>query len=176
MDNVFNTIKMGNPVKVFNFNNSSTDHPVESITGMYLAVRIGGGKTELMNMLVPKAVMNDLTDNSLLLFDRRHVYEVCLILDPILEWFQKAKYISNKDIIQEIFNTTIKCMTYAEFKSSINMLISKYKSVLPDYLYDSFQIVMEYIWFIPYNGINEIYTDAIEFYKKEKGITDESNN
>lgn len=175
MDDIFNTIKMGNPVKLFNFD--AKNNPVETIIGLYLNIcLLNDNADKIKNALEPKIVIDDMTDDSLLIFDKRHIYEVCLILNAVLDGFKKNKYIINKDLIKKIFNITSECITYAEFKSIILKLISEYKDTLPEPIYNNFKIMMGYIWFIPYNGFIEIYTDAEKLYKKEKGIKDETDN
>lgn len=170
------TIKMSAPVKVFNF--KSEDNPTQTIIGLYLTTLFVKDPDDLLVKLKNKSEMEGINDKSLLLFDRRHVYEVCGIINGILEYFESAVWISDRSMISELFNLTSKCMTYAEFKSSIMAIVSRFKPVLPYPVYESFRIVMQYIWFIPYSGMNELYTEATEAYNKGKESlkNEESNN
>lgn len=168
VNNMFNSIKMTSPVKVFDFNIES--NPMGSIIGLYLTTMIND-TNKLSNVLRSKVVMDDITDESLLFFDKRHVYEVCTIINGMLEYFEKLNAISERnDIIRQLFNITSSCMSYKDFKSNISILISAY--TMPTYQYLSgnlINIVLNYIWFIPYNGLNELYNEAVEFYNNEKG-------
>ena len=105
-NNIFgnNNITLTNPVKVFNF--ESRDNQISSIIAAYLAVHLNNIDS-LKEILLPKTKMNDVTDHSLLFFDKRHAYEVCCILDGILDYFQEHSYIlatNRRNLIKQIFN------------------------------------------------------------------------
>ena len=181
MEEMFNTIKLGNPVKVFYFNNEKM--PQASSSGMYLLMyMIKQDKSELEKILKSKVVMDDITgDDQLLMFDKRHIYEICGILYPIFKFLcdgldKLREEYDEKRVIKCIFNMTNNCLSYKEFKEQISYMLTAYKKYLPDYAYDGLKIIMDYIWFIPYNGLNDLFNEAADLYQKEMKVKEQKEN
>lgn len=177
-NNIFgnNNITLTNPVKVFNF--ESKDNPISSIVAAYLAVHLNNIDS-LKEILLPKTKMNDVTDHSLLFFDKRHAYEVCCILDGILDYFQGHSYIlvtNRRNFIKQIFNITNECNSYSDFKFNIKTAVTEHLSLLPKQFFNAFLIILEYIWFIPYTGITELYIAAENLYNEEIKKENGENN
>ena len=160
------SIKAGSPVHKINF----TLECPNAVVGMYL-MTIDNTK-EYLDKIVDR---EDLNDNTLLVFESRHVVECCQIIYGCLNLLKninmyrmkyevfidmvidtlltKPSYYKNID--KELINLTYNC---------IHIDIDKREEA--SLFYNKFFNIMRSIWFIPYGKIDETAKEAIEVFQK----------
>lgn len=159
------TINATCPIHKINFNLENNN----AIAGMYLVVM--EDPKSYLNKIVDK---KDLNDNTLLVFQSRHVVECCQIiygciriLDGVKMAKVSAEYVINK-LITALLTTPIFYYSFTlEIGNIINAAVINPKSDVEIATYNKFKSIMENIWFVPYAGIDNIAKEAIEEFKKE---------
>lgn len=167
-------IKAGTPVHKINF---TIDNP-NAIIGMYL-IAMNDMETYLKKLVD----LSDTSDNTLLVFESRHVIECCQIIYGCMDilntinFFDK-KYYSSRAVIGNIVKILLSKPIYYNdameaLEDSVTFIIAtysdspntkEYEKMRKKYLY-----LIKNIWFIPYAHIDNIAADAKKYFE-------ESNN
>ena len=160
-----NKIMANAPVNKINFN---LENP-NAVAGMYLLL-IEDTKKYLDGLVDKK----DLNDNTLLVFQSRHVVECCQIIYGCMKALEGIKMtkVSPEYIIDKIISALLtKPIFYNKFSSEMDFIITScLLTPVPDdkiIISKKFKYIMENIWFVPYGSIDNIAKEAIEEYKKE---------
>lgn len=163
---VFNTIKTGSPVHVINLDINNPN----AVVGMYLITL--NNTRDFMKSYIKKPNAND---NSILVFESRHVSECIQILYgvfcPLI-----SMQIYEEPFIRELLVNTMQYLlkyphTYAEFKNKLKEItekIHKETSDNEDYerVINNLYYIINNIWYISYYDIDQILEKATEEYKK----------
>ena len=160
-------IKAGSPVHKINF----TLECPNAVVGMYLITM------EDAKSYIDKAADEaDLNDDTLLVFESRHVVECCQIIYgciSILKGINLIRYNQNI-IINHITNALLPApLFYSNMVTEIDYIIDSCIDAVAFNNYDngekileSFNHIMKNIWFVPYGKIDEMAKEAIEEFKK----------
>lgn len=164
------------PVNIFNLD--ITQHPKSSLIGMYLMCL---SSDEINRELGKMAIINNLSDNSILFFDRHHIIEICAIFTGAVSLLRDANTL-NGTTNESIQNTSIidfitKIAEYISIPhkyTDISNFMSSAISSLSDELINyndskSFvrlRAIANKIWFVPYNNLDEITSMAKDQYEK----------
>jgi len=160
-------IKAGSPVHKINF---TLEHP-NAVVGMYLITM-----ENVIPYLDKVADYTDLNNDTLLVFESRHVIECCQIIYGCLSILDKMnmlkysiRFIINK-IIESLltkpsFNDVISDNLHYIAIDCINVREIKNRDVIVNNL----EYILKTIWFIPYGRIDEIAKEAIDEFKKQCG-------
>lgn len=172
---MMNKIKTGNPVHVINFDNYS----VNAIVGFYLV-----SLEDAESFLKDKIDKENIKDDSLLVFESRHVIECCQIIYGCISLMSKYMniYFNSDEIIDKIIDILL--TKPKRYKSVIKELeelfnyhfkeigLSLNNKAAINVLFN-FSYILLNIWFITYAKIDEIGNIAVEEVKssidKEKG-------
>lgn len=170
-------IKAGSPVHKINFTLASPN----AIAGMYLITMRG----DMKSYLDEAADYSDLNDNTLLVFESRHVIECCQIIYGCLNILKGIGMFKASVDYEYIINMIMeKLLTKPSFYSKVNkemgdiaygcITLNNNNQEESKAMYQKFVYIIKNIWFVPYGKIDEIATEAIEEFKKQGGV-DESN-
>ena len=166
-------IKAGSPVHKINFTLESPN----AIVGMYLITM-----KDVESYLDKFVDHSDLNEDTLLVFESRHVVECCQIIYGCLNILKGIGMVKKeyKLIIGDIIKKSLSFPTfYSTFKKS--MLDVNFTAIEnSDYeewkiVYKKFVYILQNIWFVPYGKIDEMAKEAIEEFKKhcEEGENNE---
>ena len=164
-------IKVGSPVHKINFSLESPN----AIVGMYLITKEDGSKKYLDKFVDKSEINND----TLLVFESRHVIECCQIIYGILNVLKGIGMyrLDYKTFINEVIDTTLSKPSY--YTTVINELINIANNCIhaddsrkAAVIYDNFEYILKNIWFVPYGQIDAMAEEAIEEFKKNTGVTD----
>lgn len=159
------TIKAGSPVHKINFSLESPN----AIVGMYLITM-----ENVESYLDKVADYSDLSDNTLLVFESRHVIECCQIIYGCLNMLKGIGMyrMDYKVFINQIIDTLLSKPTYYDhavkelsfITDNYIKLISGEESII---IHKRFAHIMKNIWFVPYGSIDEMANEAIDEFKKQ---------
>lgn len=164
-------IKAGSPVHKINFTLESPN----AVVGMYLITM--ENLEEYLDKVVDKA---DLNDNTLLVFESRHVVECCQIIYGCLNILKSInmineRYYRNGYIYEVIIESVIdkllsRPIFYYDLVYKMNTVVNSYiksdHSKESEKIYKKLLYIMRNIWFVPYGQIDEMANEAIEEFKK----------
>lgn len=160
-------IKAGSPVHKINFNLESPN----AVVGMYL-ITMDNIKSYL-DKVVDRA---DVNEDTLLVFESRHVVECCQIIYGILNVLKGIGIVSKnyKLIIDNIIRKSLSFpMFYSTFeKFMYEVAYTTFDNVdteVAKELYEKFKYILQNIWFVPYGQIDEMAKEAIEEFNKHCG-------
>ena len=161
-------IKAGSPVHKINFTIESPN----AIAGMYLASM--ENITDYLDKIMDR---ENVTDNTLLVFESRHVVECCQIIYGCLTVLNGIGMyrMKHEAFIAEILETLLtKPLFYPTAMKELESLTSNCiriieNSNISEMVYKGFIYIMKNIWFIPYGKIDEIAREAINEFKKQCG-------
>jgi hypothetical protein len=162
------TIKAGSPVHKINFTLASPN----AIAGMYLITM-----NNVESYIDEAADYEDLEDNTLLVFESRHVVECCQIIYGCLNILAGVGMfnLSYETFINEIIDTTLSKPSF--YKTVINELVNIADNLIrvdesneSKLIFNKFTHIIKNIWFVPYGRIDEMATEAIEEFKKQGGV------
>lgn len=168
---VIQEIKAKSPVHITNLDEQSNHIYI----GMYF---IDLNNNDLKNKLQEYSISNNINDFSILFFERRHIEELSKILYGAFSMFNEL----NKDTIISLIFQFIKIL---DKPNIYNIFIQEIKNIMEDFYkkYNTpieikikFELILTYIWFIPYGRIDDIINDINEYYKKNGGNLNENNN
>lgn len=167
IENLINNIKSQPPVHIFNFDIENK----QSIIGMYLMCH---DANKLEEMLKKHAIMDNIKDDTILFFDRRHAVEIASILYGAFS--VTKKYIPNIKLDTFIMENFINIlMNYTNYKQLITKYINGLPNNLPAEPYKRLFIILKYICFIPYGVLDDMLKEAIDIFKKSQEKSDENN-
>ena len=157
-------INTGSPVHKINFSIESPN----SIIGMYLIT-----KPSTEDYLKDKADFKDLTENTLLSFEHRHVVDCCQILYGAMNILENLKILkfSTEFVIDSIITALLtRPLFYKNALQELNIITTRAfnldnKYVDSEKIYKNFKYLMNNIWFVPYGLIDEMINEAIEDFK-----------
>lgn len=168
-------IKAGSPVHKINFTLESPN----AVVGMYLITM-----ENTKEYLDKAADYSQLNENTLLVFESRHVVECCQIIYGCLNILKNMGMyrMAYEVFINEIIDTLLTKPSY--YKKIDDELVNLTHSCIhidtdkcktPSLIYGNFLNIMRNIWFVPYGKIDEMAKEAIEEFKKhcEKGDINE---
>ena len=156
-------IKAGSPVHKINFTLESPN----AVVGMYLI-----SMKDVETYLDKAADYADLNNDTLLVFESRHVIECCQIIFGCLKMFEPLGVlrINIRTIINKIIETLL---TKPSFNDTIsdelhNIVIDSLNNEkITDTVMNSLDYIVKTIWFVPYGKIDEMAKEAIEEFKKQ---------
>ena len=160
-------IKAGSPVHKINF----TLECPNAVVGMYLITM--GDNTELY--LDKMADYTDLNDDTLLVFESRHVVECCQIIYGCLNILKNVNMyrMDYKVFIDQIIDTLLsrpifykKMIKELEYITHSCIDINTDRVENPTLVHRKFLHIMKNIWFVPYGKIDEMAKSAIEEFEK----------
>lgn len=172
---MMNKIKTGSAVHIINFDN----HNLNAIVGFYL---LSLHNTEAF--LKDKIDKENIKDNSLLVFESRHIIECCQIIYGSINLMNEytSIHFDANEIIDKIINALLTHpkrynMVEKELKEIFNYYFKNFDSASDNKalnnILSNFSYIMLNIWFITYAKIDEIGNIAVEEFKsnmdKEKG-------
>lgn len=162
-------IKVGSPVHKINFNLESPN----AIVGMYLITKEDNTK-EYLDKYTDK---EDINNDTLLVFESRHVIECCQIIYGILNVLKNIGMyrLDYKTFINEILDTTLTKPSYYttvmnELANITNNCIHTDGSKKAAVIYDNFEYILKNIWFVPYGQIDAMGEEAMEEFKKRSEV------
>ena len=161
-------IKVGSPVHKINF---TIENP-NAVVGMHLVTM-----KNVKSYLDKIADRRELKDDTLLVFESRHVIECCQIIVGCLVALESIGFvrISTQKIIEKIIEALLsKPSFYSKVSIELdNIVIDSLKlnrAKDEDKIFDNFKCIMQNIWFVPYGKIDEIANEAMkEFEARTKG-------
>lgn len=167
-------IKAGSPVHKINF---TLENP-NAIVGMYLLTM------EDVEPYLDKVIdKTDLNDNTLLVFESRHVVECCQIIYGALNILNNVGILkcNYEHFINEIIEALLSSPLFYSDAIEALLDIAMYNVSISatnengSIIYKKFAYIMRNIWFVPYGQIDEIANEAIEEFKKhcEEGESNE---
>lgn len=165
-------IKAGSPVHKINFN---LENP-NAIAGFYLI------SMDDIKSYIDKIIdRNNVDDNTLLVFESRHVIECCQIIYGVLSMIDNINNsvkFSYRFIIERIINDLLtKPLYYDDAIKKMDAIA--YESININNndnsaeLAGRFMYILRNVWFIPYGKIDEMAAEAIKEFKK---FTGDDNN
>lgn len=164
------------PVNIFNLD--ITQHPKSSLIGMYLMCL---SSDEINKELGKMAITNNLSDGSILFFDRHHVIEICAIFTGAVSLLRDAntlngttnesiQNISIIDFITKIAEYISIPHKYTDISNFMSSAISSLSDELINYndpkSFVRLRAIANKIWFVPYNNLDEITSMAKDQYEK----------
>jgi len=165
-------IKSGSPVHKINFN---IENP-NAIVGMYLMTL-----PNVKSYIDKVKDTEDLTNDTLLSFENRHVIECCQIIYGSLYALEgiNAIQVSKLWVINRILSSLLlRPMFYKDVVVELGNIsrdtVKSGNSEEIKIVYNNLKYVIENIWFIPYGTIDEIAKEAIQEFEKRYG--DNSSN
>lgn len=156
-------IKCGSPVHKVNFKIDD-----RAIIGMYLLTM--ENVSEKIHEYTDK---DDIDDNTLLVFEYKHVVECCQIIFGVLQSVRIKNYKSIVDRILEEFLT--RPFFYSELEEKLDGIFSDYTMFLSPELHVAFNAIINNIWFIPYGILDNLSNEAVEEFKKMSSIKEDKN-
>ena len=157
-------IKVGSPVHKINFSIENQN----AVVGMFLI-----SLSDVNTYLEKFADHDDLNEDTLLVFESRHVIECCQIIYGCLHILQdiNALVYSNNFIINDIIKTLLTTpIVYKKALTELNRIarssVKRDGSENSKKVYEALKYILQNIWFVPYNNIDEIANEAIEEFKK----------
>lgn len=165
------TIKSGSPVHKINFTLESSN----AVVGMYLITM-----EDAESYINKRADYKDLNDNTLLVFESRHVVECCQIIYGCLNILKSINMyrMEYKVFIDQIIDTLLSKPLF--YDNAIKELANlTYNCIVTDdsnkalEIYKRFLYIMKSVWFIPYGRIDQMAEEAIKEFKKH---TEDNNN
>lgn len=159
----FKEMNTGCPVHKVQFNFVNTN----AVLGMYLVTN-----PDVDSILEKRVNKSDINDDTLLVFESRHLTECCSIIYGAVKLIYQTDH--NRDltrsVIEELFDALHKPIFYNRFKMCIDDVIKKvgwkFEKGYPAY---NLKIIIENIWFISYSDIDELTNDAIKEIKENSG-------
>lgn len=152
------------PVHKLNLNDDNKN----SIAGSYLMTF---GNVE--EILKPVAQMDDLTNDTVLFFDNRHIMEMLQLFYGMARVLVDARFISadtRRDFLVDILDTinSNRAVTYYRFKSLMDQVYSDYFAAkgIKEVSMRNIRNILQMIWFVPYSKIDAIADQIIEEYRK----------
>ena len=165
IEELFNNIELVCPVFKLNFYDNQKNCLFGSILGTLTV-------NELEQYLGSEAMMEDLNDTTILFFDRRHIIETISIMYGMSKILVDNNYISIDKLdayILSSIETLYAPIRYSAFKNICadicESLINDHK--VPKEYVDRMGVVMKYIWFIPYNKLDDISNTQLKRIKDE---------
>ena len=156
-------IKCGSPVHKINFKIDD-----KAIIGMYLLTM-----KDICNKIHEYTDMDDINDNTLLVFEYKHVVECCQIIYGVL---QSVKIKNCKDVIDRILEEFLtRPFFYSELEEKLNDIFSDYTMFFAEDLHVAFNSIVNNIWFIPYGILDNLSNEAVEEFKSMTGIKEDKN-
>lgn len=157
------------PVKIFNVK----DFDLHTLLGTYLMTMQPKEITDTLKAIV---TIDKLNNDSVLFFTDRHLMELTAVLygmfTPVILYGQMAERQILIRII-ELINKIKNPIMYIDFKQIIDKWLTALK--LTDGMEEVFCVlfkpVLEYIWFVPYSGLDKIMNQAKEKYN----VTEDTN-
>ena len=128
------------------------------------------------NPYIDKVIdLSDLKDDTLLVFESRHVIECCQILFGCLYVLESVGVVktSTNFIINRLTDSILsKPLFYKDFISQLSIIADQTIKIDSnnkdlDQIFKNFKYILDNIWFIPYSGIDELAEDAIKEFKKQ---------
>ena len=156
-------IKCGSPVHKINF---SIDD--RAIIGMYLMTM-----DNIEEKIHDFVDMEGINDNTLLVFEYKHVVECCQVLYGVFEATKINNYTAIINKILEEFLT--RPFFYYDFESKIYNIFSDYELFMDDKLKKVFDTIVNYIWFIPYGTLDELSREGLEEFQNRVFGNGENN-
>lgn len=160
-------IKAGSPVHKINFNIESPN----AIVGMYLMTM-----QDSKSYIDESADYTDLNNDTLLVFESRHVVECCQIICGCLNvlagiglYTMAYEYFINR-VLDTLLTRPLfyeKAMEELSFIVNDIFNISNYNNSDKEKIYEKFKYILQNIWFIPYGKIDEIAEEAIKEFKEQ---------
>lgn len=168
LNDIINKIKQQSPVHIFNIDLENK----QTIIGMYLMC--SDTKT-LETKLKESAITDDIKDNTLLFFDRRHAVEIASILYGAFSIVKK--YISDIKLDTYIMENFIHVlMNYISYKDLMYLYEYNLSTLdIPDEPKKRLSIILKYICFIPYGILDSMLEEAVEIYKKSQSESGNKN-
>ena len=177
MDNIQDLMQKANtgcPVHKINFSVESTS----SYAGLYLMTLNDPEK-----MLKEIGDFDNLTDETYLYFEPRHIMETAQLLYGVLHMLATNGHIKKSDInpfIKDVV-TRISYCTYTDFKEFLSDTLYRYgwqqpnrtawhnmthEDAVKNAALSRFRIIFKYIWFVPYVKIDELAATVVQDYQK----------
>lgn len=166
-------IKVGSPVHKINFTMASPN----AIVGMYLITM-----NDMESYIDKVADYGDLEENTLLVFESRHVVECCQIIYGCLNILKGVgMYRMEYEVfIEQVMDTLLtRPSFYSKTVKELDTLTNQCIKIQEDSdesnkIYDKFKYIMKNIWFVPYGRIDEMAEQAIDEFKKQSGMGDDN--
>lgn len=135
-----------------------------AVLGMYLV-----SNPNIDSILEKRIDKSDINDNTLLVFESRHLTECCTIIYGAVKLIYPTDH--NRDItrsvIEELFDTLHRPIFYNRFKICMGNVVKKvgwtFEKGTPAY---NLKMIIENVWFISYSDIDELTKDAVEEIRK----------
>lgn len=157
------------PVHKLNFD----DENVDIIAGMYLITN--DKYKEILDKFIDKSKT---TDNAVLVFESRHLYELGGLIYGLLVPINGNDH-SIEDII-ECVSYFLGCagnyLCYRTLKRSISYHINNRLKVEDGEYKNRLLYIMENIWFLPYDKIDQLVRMGIDEFKKKSEGSDSDGN
>lgn len=157
-------IKAGSPVHKINF---TLENP-NAVVGMYLITM-----EDAQSYIDKAADYNDLKDNTLLVFESRHVIECCQIIYGCLNILKSIGMyrIDYETFINEVIDTLLTRPSFykniiKELATLTHNLINIDNSDATALIYKKFLHIIKNIWFVPYGKIDEMANDALDEFEQ----------
>lgn len=168
LNDIINKIKQQSPVHIFNIDLENK----QTIIGMYLMCN---DNKILETKLKESAIMDNIKDNTLLFFDRRHAVEIASILYGAFSIIKK--YIPDIKLDTYIMENFIKIlMNYVSYKDLMHLYEYNLDIInIPDELKKRLLIILKYICFIPYGILDSMLEEAVKIYKKSQSESRNNN-
>lgn len=164
------SIKAGSPVHKINF----TIETPNAAAGMYLLT-----KDDFKSYINEATDLTDVSDNTLLVFESRHVIECCQIIYGCLTVLNNMGLLRKdcEDIIGDIIDALLtKPIYYTTFTITIDHIVIAAihvpNSKETNEVFERIRYIFKNIWFIPYGKIDEIASEAIKEYKERYKVGD----
>lgn len=156
-------IKCGSPVHKINFKIDD-----RAIIGMYLLTI-----KDVCNKIHEYTDMGDINDDTLLVFEYKHVVECCQIIYGVL---QSVKIKNCKKVIDRILEEFLtRPFFYSELEEKLDDIFSDYTMFFTADLHAVFNSIINNIWFIPYGILDNLSNEALEEFKKMSSIEEDKN-
>lgn len=151
----FKNINTGCPVHKVQFDTNN----INSVLGMYLL-----SIPDIDSVFEKRVYKSDLNNDTLLIFEARHLTECCSIIYGAVKLLYLDK---NYDIVKSVIDLLIdnlsKPLFYDKFKSCIDIVLGKFgwkfEKDTPVY---NLKAIIENIWFISYSDIDELVNVALK--------------
>ena len=176
MNNVFdfskefnNSIMENRPVFVYDFNPDNKQGILISYL-MYLEI------DKLKERLAKCVNLDDINNNVLLFFDKRHIIELAQMY---FGYFKLISHSENDFFAKERTEKVIKKLyipvKYRDLYSFMDAVCLEIPSVNTNPIKEKIEFINKVIWFIPYSEIDKLILEAIEIYEKENKEVGENN-
>jgi hypothetical protein len=158
------TLRVQCPVHKLNLN----DDNKQAIAGRYLLTFV-----DVEEILSPLAQMSDVTDDTILFFDNRHVAETIQLFYGMSGILVDTRFVSKetqKKFIADVVElmSTNRIMTYKQLKNSMDTIHANSFAAkgIKEITMKNLKTIMRLIWFVPYAKIDGIADQIIEQYRK----------